>query len=98
MALNYKDLQAQIQALQKQAEAARQAEIASAIAEIKAKMREHRITVEDLVGVRLRKGPKTPPGPVAAKYRDPESGKTWSGRGKAPRWIEGKDRAGFVIG
>ncbi|MCY0389879.1 H-NS histone family protein [Robbsia sp. Bb-Pol-6] len=34
---------------------------------------------------------------VAPKYRDPESGKTWSGRGKPPLWIAGKDRDGFVI-
>ncbi|MGI4856775.1 MAG: H-NS family nucleoid-associated regulatory protein [Janthinobacterium lividum] len=35
---------------------------------------------------------------VAPKYRDPESGKTWSGRGKPPLWIAGKDRDGFAIG
>lgn len=35
---------------------------------------------------------------VAPKYRDPESGKTWSGRGKPPLWIAGKDRDGFSIG
>ena len=28
---------------------------------------------------------------VQPKYRDPESGATWSGRGVAPRWIAGKD-------
>ena len=25
---------------------------------------------------------------VAAKYRDPSTGKTWSGRGIAPRWFD----------
>jgi DNA-binding protein H-NS len=25
--------------------------------------------------------------PVAPKYRHPTSGETWSGRGKAPRWL-----------
>jgi len=34
---------------------------------------------------------------VAPKYRDPVSGNTWTGRGKAPKWIEGKDRAPFLI-
>lgn len=34
---------------------------------------------------------------VAAKYRDPESGKTWTGRGVAPKWISGKDRDVFLI-
>src|SRR6202008_141481 len=37
-------------------------------------------------------------GPQAAKYRDPISGATWSGRGRAPAWLEGfKDRAAFLI-
>ncbi|MDR0215532.1 MAG: H-NS histone family protein [Comamonas sp.] len=31
------------------------------------------------------------------KYRDPATGATWTGRGKQPRWIEGKDRTPFAI-
>ena len=34
---------------------------------------------------------------VQPKYRDPETGATWSGRGVAPRWIAGKDREAFLI-
>jgi DNA-binding protein H-NS len=34
---------------------------------------------------------------VAPKYRDPATGNTWTGRGKAPKWIDGKDRAKFLI-
>ena len=34
---------------------------------------------------------------VAAKYRDPDTGATWSGRGKPPQWIAGKDRQPFEI-
>ncbi|MEZ2352209.1 H-NS family nucleoid-associated regulatory protein [Caballeronia sp. RCC_10] len=37
-------------------------------------------------------------GPQAPKYRDPVSGATWSGRGKAPAWLAGaKDRATYLI-
>ena len=25
---------------------------------------------------------------VAPKYKDPESGKTWTGRGRKPKWVE----------
>jgi len=32
-----------------------------------------------------------------AKYRDPDTGKTWSGLGTVPRWIKGKDRIAFLI-
>ena len=41
---------------------------------------------------------KPQPKKVAAKYRDPDTGATWSGRGKPPQWIAGKDRTPFVIG
>ena len=34
---------------------------------------------------------------LPARYRDPVSGKEWSGRGNAPLWIRGKDRRKFVI-
>ncbi|SAK53845.1 histone family protein nucleoid-structuring protein H-NS [Caballeronia fortuita] len=37
-------------------------------------------------------------GPQAPKYRDPESGATWSGRGKAPAWLAtAKDRTTYLI-
>ncbi|QHJ01728.1 H-NS histone family protein [Xylophilus rhododendri] len=34
---------------------------------------------------------------VAAKYLDEKSGATWTGRGKPPAWIVGKDRDDFLI-
>ncbi len=34
---------------------------------------------------------------VAIKYRDPETNKTWTGRGKPPLWIAGKDREQFLV-
>ena len=34
---------------------------------------------------------------VAAKFRDPETGKTWSGRGREPTWIKGKNREEFKV-
>lgn len=38
-----------------------------------------------------------PGGKVAAKYRNPANGETWTGRGKATKWIEGQDRSRFTI-
>jgi len=29
--------------------------------------------------------------------RDPDSGSTWSGRGKPPKWIAGQERDNFLI-
>ena len=34
---------------------------------------------------------------VAPKYRNPETGATWSGRGKPPKWIAGQDRSHFGV-
>ncbi|QHP90707.1 H-NS histone family protein [Burkholderia glumae] len=37
-------------------------------------------------------------GPQPSKYRDPKTGATWSGRGRAPAWIaNAKDRSKFSI-
>ncbi|WP_338641796.1 H-NS histone family protein [Burkholderia pyrrocinia] len=35
--------------------------------------------------------------PVRPKYFDPKSGATWSGRGRTPRWLIGKDIEQFRI-
>ena len=34
---------------------------------------------------------------VAAKYRNPETGDTWTGRGREPSWIKGKNRDEFAL-
>ncbi|WAI82622.1 MULTISPECIES: H-NS histone family protein [Achromobacter] len=31
---------------------------------------------------------------VAPKYRHPQTGETWSGRGKAPRWLAAEEASG----
>lgn len=35
--------------------------------------------------------------PVPAKYRDLITGKEWSGRGRTPEWLQGKNLADFAI-
>lgn len=32
-----------------------------------------------------------------AKYRDPETGKEWSGRGRPPKWLQDQDQSKFLI-
>lgn len=50
-------------------------------------------------GVMSKKSQKLPQAPQLreGRYRDPESGATWSGRGRVPRWIAGKDREQFAV-
>jgi DNA-binding protein H-NS len=44
-----------------------------------------------------RKHPIGPRGIIPAKYRDPESGATWSGLARPPAWIKDRDRSQFLI-
>jgi len=94
MTTNYKELLAERAKLDAQIQQARDVERGAVIEQIQALMEDWEIHVGELVKKRVRvsKGPG-----VAPKYRDPDSGATWSGRGKPPLWIAGKDRAAFVI-
>ncbi|MBN3762577.1 H-NS family nucleoid-associated regulatory protein [Burkholderia sp. Ac-20365] len=50
------------------------------------------------VAVKHGTGTGQPKGPQPAKYRHPDTGATWSGRGPAPAWLAGeKDRSKFLI-
>ena len=87
---------AQKEALEAQIEAAQKAQVAEGIAKAKAIIAEYSLTKEDVFGASAKRGRKAS-GSAAPKYKDPISGATWSGRGKAPKWIEGKDRSQYSI-
>ncbi|MDB5824586.1 MAG: histone [Herminiimonas sp.] len=93
----YIELQAQIKALQQKAEQLRKDEMPATIAAIIGKMQEHGITIADLRGAGRVKAVRKMGTPVAPKYRDPTTNKTWSGRGKEPKWLVGRDRKKFLI-
>jgi len=95
----YQELKAQAEALLKQAEVARRAEIASVVAEIQARMKEFGITLEDLKSGSKKAKARTA---VAAKYRNPATGESWSGRGRTPKWLanelaKGRSKEAFLI-
>jgi len=92
----YRALLAQREALEQQIEELRNAERGDAIEWIRQQMALFDVKPEDL-DPRRGRGPKKQSVPVAAKYRDPASGSTWSGRGKPPRWIGDQDRKKFAI-
>ncbi|TCF97836.1 histidine biosynthesis protein [Paraburkholderia strydomiana] len=99
-------LEAKIQKLQAQADALRSKKSSAVIEEIKSLMAEHGLTTADIdahTGGKKR-GPKSgakaaaKAGSPVANYRDPKTGATWSGRGRAPSWIAAaKDRSKFLI-
>ncbi|MEW5769955.1 MAG: H-NS histone family protein [Pseudomonadota bacterium] len=83
---SYQEILNQIETLKRQAEDVRKQEMANAIADVKRIMAEYGITPADL-GLAGRPAAKGKRATVAAKYRDPASGKTWSGRGRKPAWV-----------
>jgi DNA-binding protein H-NS len=95
----YKELKAQMAALAEQTEAARAAEFQAIVNDIRAKVSEYGITEKDIFGSRRGRPAKAKTAaPIAAKYRDPKTGATWSGRGRAPTWIkDAKNRGRFLI-
>jgi DNA-binding protein H-NS len=94
----YQEYQKKIGELQALAEAARKEELSAAKEKITAIMREHGLTLADLSGA-ASKSPKAEKtrNPVPMKYRDPTTGQSWTGRGRAPKWLEGKNKADFII-
>jgi DNA-binding protein H-NS len=87
----------QKEALEAQITNTRQTELADAISKVKALVAEHGLTQKDVFGSSKVARKSSGGGKVAAKYRDSSSGQTWTGRGKAPKWIDGQVRSKFLI-
>jgi DNA-binding protein H-NS len=92
---DYQSLLKQREALDLQIEQARKNAIANAVQQCKALISEHGLSAADLFG--SAKASKAAKSKVAPKYRDPATNATWTGRGKPPLWIQGKDREAFAI-
>ncbi len=92
----YKELLQQREALESKIAEARKREISQAVSQVRAMVAEFGLTAQDVFPTGKARAASSG-SKVAAKYRDPATGKTWTGRGKAPKWIDGKDRAKFLI-
>jgi DNA-binding protein H-NS len=80
------ELLAQKAAIEQQIADAQRAERAGAVAQVRALMAEHGLTLADLSTKAVtakRAGAK-----VAPKFRDAATGDTWSGRGLQPKWLK----------
>ena len=91
----YRELQQQAAALEAEIERAREAEFEDALSQVRNAVAMFRFTAADVFGDRAETPRKRAVrGP---KYRNPENGIEWSGMGREPLWIKGKDRAAFEI-
>ncbi|MCE1250107.1 MAG: H-NS histone family protein [Comamonadaceae bacterium] len=99
MTTSYKDLLKERQALDSRIEEARTRELADAVAKVRSIIAEYGLTEQDVFpAARAGRGVRaaTTGAKVAPKYRN-GNGDTWTGRGKPPKWIQGQDRAQFLI-
>ena len=94
---SYKELLKQREALELQISNARRDEVASAIAQARALIDDYGLTQQELFPAARARTTTTSGTKVAPKYRDTTTGQTWTGRGKAPKWIQNQDRALFLI-
>ena len=76
-------------------DAERKALSAVAIAKVRDLVATHGLRIQDVFpgGSGMKSASKK----VAAKYRDPSTGKTWSGRGIAPRWFDKSRPQDFAL-
>ena len=101
----YSTIRSQIAKLERQAETLRKREVAGVIAKIRQAIEAYGLTAADLgLGRSARKsapqrGSKAGSTTIGVpKYRDPATGKTWTGRGKPPAWIVGvESREPYLI-
>ncbi len=98
-------IESEIQKLEKEVRALQARHRGPALESIINAMQEYEITPEE-VAQAFRKGSgkaKASRGAsIPPKYRDPVSGRTWTGRGRTPRWMEaalaqGRSRDEFLI-
>jgi len=98
---SYKDLLKQREALEQQISEARKRELSEAVAQVRSLVAEYGLTAQDVfpAGKGAGKGTRssTAGTKVAPKYRNPSTGETWTGRGKAPKWIQNENREKFAI-
>lgn len=93
----YKQLTAQLEKLHKEVAIAQQKEIAVVIEDIKRKIIDYDLTAVELGFTTKRGRPATKPA-LPPKYRNPKTGETWSGRGRPPGWLAGRNKERFLIG
>lgn len=92
MTQTLRELEASLAALDAKILSARKTESAAALNKIHELVGEFGFTVHQLFPIGASEKKRREP-----KYRDDESGATWSGIGKPPAWIAGKNREDFVI-
>ncbi|WP_175958527.1 H-NS histone family protein [Burkholderia sp. BCC0405] len=91
----YGMLLAEYAMLSREIDLAREHEIKLIVERVVAVLEASGISHDDLL--KSRRSKPTSNGRIAPKYWNKSTGETWSGRGREPRWIIGRDRREFSI-
>ena len=102
---SYSELLAKRDEIERQIKLAKEKEFANVVKDVKEKINLWGIKPEDLFSPHRSRRTASEADPegvstakkVIPKYQDPVSGATWSGRGKSPLWIKGRDKNEFLI-
>jgi DNA-binding protein H-NS len=81
------ELLAQKAALEQQIANVQREQRSDAVAQVKALMAEYGLTLADIGSSKAATSPKKVASKVAAKFHNPATGDTWSGRGLKPKWL-----------
>ena len=92
-----KEIDAQLAALQAQREEVRKTELKNVVDQVRSLVAEYSLSEQDVFPPARGSRNSAAGSKVAPKYRDPATGATWTGRGKAPKWSDGQDRETFAI-
>jgi DNA-binding protein H-NS len=100
------EIEASANEIRKELDAERKGERTQTITSIREMIKLHELTASDLgfvgKGSMKQRSVGDKRNVVAPKYQDPDSGKTWTGRGKSPAWLSvqlaaGREKQEFLI-
>ncbi len=95
----YDELKAQLEQLAREAELAKQRETEEALTRIREAVTKYGIGPDQIFSNWVVRGRADTPLVVETpKYRNPATGQTWAGRGRAPNWMVGHPRETFLVG
>lgn len=91
----YRELIVQLDQLMREIDIAREREARLITERVLELLSERGVDVRDLIGAsaHVRRVPR----PLKPKYWNPETRETWTGRGRMPRWMAGKNPEDFRI-
>lgn len=84
------ELIAQKEILEQKIKEIRETERKDAVKSARRLIEEFALTSDELFG-------KTKGNTVLPKYANPKTGETWTGRGRTPKWLAGKNQEDFLI-